>query len=100
MKPLNQIRRFEVSTPEGWVPVHWEQLDIGHFYRILPSLSEHDHNLNGNLCAVSVPLKLDVEIVGGAQTEATEGEERSAPERIDAAVVKGRDNPKRFRMPR
>ncbi|MDN3079997.1 hypothetical protein [Enterococcus faecium] len=100
MKPLNQIRRFEVSTPEGWVPVHWEQHDIGDVVRIKPSVSEHDHNLNGNLYVVSVQPTLNVDIVGGAQPEAADGKEGSAPEVIDVPVEQVTDKPKRVRKPR
>ena|SRR5271168_4920884 len=33
MRPLEQCRRYEIETAEGWVPVHWEQLDVGDVVR-------------------------------------------------------------------
>ena len=42
MRPLNKARQTECLTPEGWVPVHWEQLDVGDTVRFLKALDEVD----------------------------------------------------------
>lgn len=49
---------------------------------------------------VSVQPTLNVDIVGGAQPEAADGKEGSAPEVIDVPVEQVTDKPKRVRKPR